>query len=132
MRTPRLNRIAGGLLIVTALFMVGMGIERIGYWLAGPIGPQVGAGEMFGTFIGLVIVAVGIVVGLAARGVWHDDRRAWIVAAFWAATLMTLAFLALSTPGPPPVPVAVSIGAGIASLALVIVIVAHFVGRWTR
>lgn len=124
-----MNRLATGLLTVTAVFLVGFGIERIAYWVSRPLGPQFGAGEMFGTAVGIVILALGAGVGLAARAVWHDVRGGWIGAAVSATALILLAYVALSTPGPPPVPVPVSVGAAVIGLALVGLAGARAVGR---
>ena len=125
-----MNRIATGLLTVTALFLVAFGVERITYWVSRPFGPQLGAGEILGIVVGLVIVALGAVVGFVARGVWHDRRRSWILAALWAVALIFLAYIALSTPGPAPVPVALSVGAGVIGLVLVGLVAARAAGRW--
>jgi len=124
-----MNKIATGLLVLAAVFLVGFGIERILFWLSRPLGPQFGAGEMFGIVVGLVIVALGAVVGFVAQRVWHDRRRGWILAALWAVALIFLAYIALSTPGPAPVPVPVSVGAAAIGLALAGLAGARAAGR---
>ena len=124
-----MNRIAAGLLTITALFLVAFGIERIIYWVSRPLGPQVGAGEMFGTAVGVVILALGAGVGLAARAVWHDTRGGWIATAVWAMALIVLAYIALTTPGPAPVPVPLSVGAAVIGLALAGLAGARAAGR---
>ena len=125
-----MNRLATGLLTVTAVFLVGFGIERIAYWVSRPLGPQFGAGEVFGTAVGIVILVLGAGVGLAARAVWQDVRGGWIGAAVSATALILLAYVALSTPGPPPVPVPVSVGAAVIGLALVGLAGARAAGRF--
>jgi hypothetical protein len=124
-------RIGSGLLGLTALVVIGFGIERIVYWVSRPIGPQFGAGEMFGTVMGVVILLLGIGIGFVARAVWDDARGAWIAAGAWAVALEFLAFVALSTPGPPPVPVPLSIGAAAIGVALGSLVVARAAGRVT-
>ena len=124
-----MNRIATGLLTVTGLFLGGFGIERIIYWVSLPLGPQFGAGEMFGTAVGIVILALAAGVGLIARAVWHDVRGGWIAAGVWALALIFLAYVALSTPGPAPVPVPLSIGAAVIGLTLAILAGARAAGR---
>lgn len=124
-----MNTIATGLLTVTALFLVGFGIERIIYWVSLPLEPQFGAGEMFGTAVGVGLLAVGAGVGLTARAVWHDARRGWIATAVWAVALIFVAYVALSTPGPPPVPVLLSFGAAVIGLALAGLAGARAAGR---
>jgi hypothetical protein len=124
-------RIGSGLLGLTALVVIGFGIERIVYWVSRPIGPQFGAGEMFGTVMGVVILLLGIGIGFVARAVWHDARGGWIAAGAWAVALEFLAYLALSTPGPPPVPVPLSIGAAAIGVALGSLVVARAAGRVT-
>jgi len=127
-----MSRIASGLLGVTALGLIVLGIDRIVHWVSLPLGPRFGAGEMFGTVVGLVIVALGAGAGLTARAVWHDVRAGWIAAAAWAAALIFVAYVALSTPGPPPVPVPVSMGAAVIGLALVGLVIARAVRRLAR
>jgi hypothetical protein len=126
-----MNRIASGLLGSTALVVIGLGIERVIYWVSGPLGPQFGAGEMLGTIVGVVLLALGVGIGLAARAVWHDARAGWIAAAAWAVALGVMAYIALSTPGPPPVPVPLSIGASLIGVALGTLVVARAAGRVT-
>jgi hypothetical protein len=124
-----MNRIAAGLLGVTAAVVIGLGLERVAYWVSRPLGPQFGAGEMFGTAVGVVILALGVGAGLAARAVWHDARAGWMAAATWAMALGLLAYVALRTPGPPPVPIPLSIGAAAIGVALAGLVVAHAAGR---
>ncbi|MGH2446373.1 MAG: hypothetical protein ACRDGD_10095 [Candidatus Limnocylindria bacterium] len=127
-----MNRIAAALLGVTALVVIGFGIERIVYWVSLPLGPQFGAGEMFGSVVGVVILALGVGVGLAARAVWHDARGGWIAAGAWAVALGLLAYTALSTPGPAPVPVPLSIGAAVSAVVIGILVLARAAGRPAR
>jgi len=53
LRGGETSRIASGLLGVTALFLIVLGIERIVHWVSLPLGPRFGAGEMFGTVVPL-------------------------------------------------------------------------------
>jgi hypothetical protein len=126
-----MNRIASGLLGLTALVVMGFGVERIVYWVSRPIAPQFGAGEMFGTVMGGVILLLGFGIGFVARAVWHDGRGGWIAAGAWAVALGFLAYVALSTPGPPPVPVPLSIGAAVSGVALGGLVVARSARRLT-
>ena len=127
-----MNRITTGLLGLSALCLIGFGIERVIYWVSRPLGPQLGAGEMFGTAVGIVILALGVGVGLGARAVWHDVRGGWIATAVWAVALIVLAYVALSTPGPAPVPVPLSVGAAVIGLALAGLAGARAAGRLAR
>jgi hypothetical protein len=127
-----MNKIATGLLAVTALLLVGFGVERILFWLSRPLGPQFGAGEVLGIAVGFVIVGLGAGVGLAARSVWHDQRRGWVLTALCAAALIFMAYVALSTPGPAPIPVPLSVGAALIGLVLAGLAVVHAAGRLAR
>ena len=127
-----MNRIASGLLVVTALFLVGFGVERVLFWLSLPLGPHLGAGEVFGSIVGFVIVCVGAVVGWAAREVWRDQRRGWVLTALCATGLIFTAYVALSTPGPAPVPVPLSVGAAVIGVVLIGVTAVHAVSRRAR
>lgn len=123
-----MNKITTALLTFTALVLIAFGLERILYWLSRPLGPQFGAGEAVGILVGLVIAGVGALVAWAARGVWHDRRHGWVVAALCAAGLILIAYLALSTPGPAPIPVPLSVGAAVIGLALAVLTGLHAAG----
>lgn len=127
-----MSRIAAALLGVTTMVVIGFGIERTLYWVSLPLGPQPGAGEMFGTVAGVVILALGGGVGLAARAVWHDGTGGWIAAGAWAVALGALAYVALSTPGPPSVPVPLSIVAALIGAVIGTLVVARAAGRPAR
>jgi hypothetical protein len=124
-----MNKIATGLLTLTALFLVGLGIERIIYWVSQPLGPQFGAGEMFGIAFGIVILGTGTGVGWSARAVWRDQRGGWIVAVVSAIVLILVASIVLSTPGPPPLPVPLSVAGVVIGLAIASLAVARAAGR---
>jgi hypothetical protein len=66
-----MNRIATGLLMVTAMFLGGFGIELISSWALRALGDQFGAGEVFGIAVGIAILGWGAGVGWSARAVWH-------------------------------------------------------------
>lgn len=124
-----MNRIATALLTVTAVSLVGFGIALIVYWVSRPLGPQFGAGEMFGTAVGVAIIGWGAGVGWSARAVRRDQRGGWFLAALSAIALTLLAYIALSTPGPPPLPVPLSIAGVVIGLAIASLAVARAAGR---
>ncbi len=123
-----MNKIATGLLVVTALSLIGFGVVLTIFWVSRPLG-HFAAGEMAGTAIGVVIALVGAGVGLAARAVWRDRRGGFIAAAVCATGLIFLAYVALSTPGPAAIPVPLSVGAALIGLALAGLVLARAAGR---
>lgn len=82
-----MNRIATALLTVTAVSLVGFGIALIFYRVSRPFGPQFGAGEMFGTAVGIAIIGWGAGVGWSAQAVRRDQRGGWILAALSATAI---------------------------------------------
>lgn len=128
-----MNRIAVGLLLVSAVALVGFGTGFVVYWTSSPFGrPYFGAGEAFGVFVGVVTAGIGLGLALAARAVWRDRRGGWTWAGVWAVAALGLAGIALTTPGPPPVPLPISIGGAVIGLALIGLVIARALGRRAR
>lgn len=124
-----MNRIATGLLTVSALFLAGFGIVLIVYWIFRALEDQFGAGEILGIAVGIATFTWGAAVAWGARSVWRDERGGWILGALSAMALTLLAYVALSTPGPPPLPVPLSIAGVVVGLVIFSLAVARAVGR---
>ena len=126
-----MNKIATGLLTVTALFLGAVGMVLIISWALRALGDQFGAGEMFGIAVGIAVLGWGAGVGWSARAVWRDQRGGWMLAVVSAIALILLAYIALGTPGPPPLPVPLSVAGVVIGLAIVGLAVAR-AGRRAR
>jgi len=120
-----MNKIATTLLGLTALVTVGVGVERIIFWLS----PPAGSGISPGPFFGAVVVGAGAGVGATAWAVWRDQRRGWTTTALIGAVLILLAYVVWSTPGPPPLPVPLTGAMAVIGLALVGLVIARLAGR---
>jgi len=120
-----MNKIATTLLGLTAVVTVGVGVERILFWLSPPAGSGISPGPLFG----MVLVGAGVLVAAAARAVWRDQRWGWTVAAVGGAALILLAYIVWTTPGPPPLPLPLTGGTAAMGLALIGLVVARLAGR---
>ena len=120
-----MNKIATALLGLTALGALGVGVERIAFWLSPPAGSGISPGPLFG----VVVIGAGAGVAAAARAVWRDQRWGWTVAALTAVMLILLAYVVWSTPGPPALPVPFTAGMAVIGLALVGLVMARLIGR---
>ena len=120
-----MNRIAAALLTLTAVVTLGVGVERILFWLSPPAGSGISPGPLFG----IVVLVAGLGIGAAARAVWRDERWGWIVTALTGVVLPLLAYTVWSTPGTPALPLPLTVGMALVGLALVGLVVARLAGR---
>jgi peptidoglycan/LPS O-acetylase OafA/YrhL len=96
-----MNRIAATLMALASIGTLSGALYLI---VVSVSGPRFAASEQFGVAVGVVTLSVAVVVAVAARAVWRDERRGWITALIVAIGLGLLAFVVWTTPGPPPLP----------------------------
>lgn len=127
--TPKpVNMIASALLALTAVVALGIGVERILFWLSPPAGSGISPGPLFG----VVVLVAGLGVGAAARAAWRDGRWGWIVAALTGVVLLLLAYTVWSTPGTPALPLPLTVGMALVGLALMGLVIARTAGFGRR
>lgn len=96
-----MNRIAATLMALASVGTLSGAVYLIAMWASAPV---FAAAEQFGVALGVVTLSVAVVVAVAARAVWRDERWGWITALIVAIGLGLLALVVWTTPGPPPLP----------------------------